>query len=292
MPVDKEHRAWLYGLAAMLAWSSMATAFKLTLQWLSPFAMVALAGFVSWASLALLAVFLNLWPKLWRLRPRVWGMAAVLGLANPVSYYPIVFSAYAALPAQLAQLVNFTWPIVLALLTALLARQRLRLPQLGALGLGYLGVAIAVLGNEGVVSGEVSLHGILLALCSTGIWALYWLYYARSGVHGTLLLLASFTTALPWLVLLWWLSGFALPPWQGLVGVAYIGLFEMGIIFVLWGRALQLTRYAGQLAQLVFLAPFLSLLWIQLVLAEDVVPVTAAGMILVFAGIMLHRRPS
>ncbi len=290
---ERERRAWQQGLTAVLLWSTVATAFKLTLAWLSPSEAVALAGLVSWIALMLLVVAQGLWPQFLYLRRRDWLQAAALGMLNPVAYYLMLLAAYDLLPAQVAQAVNYTWTIALVLLAIPLLGQRLTRSKATALALGYLGMLIITIGAHNFGSRPLSLTGLGLAFGSTLIWALYWLCTARIRIHQTVLLLAVFSTALPWLALTWILSsGLQLPPWPGLAGGVYIGLLEMGLTFVLWGGALRLTEHASRLAQLVFLSPFLSLVWIWLVLGEEIVPTTPIGMLFVVAGICWHERAS
>ena len=63
-------------------------------------------------------------------------------LLNPVLYYLVLFEAYDRLPAQIAQPLNYTWAITLALLAVPLLGQRLSGRDMLAVLLGYGGVVI------------------------------------------------------------------------------------------------------------------------------------------------------
>ncbi|HPY52190.1 MAG TPA: EamA family transporter, partial [Sedimentisphaerales bacterium] len=80
------------------------------------------------------------------------------------------------------------------------------------------------------------------------------------------------------------------PVWQGLIGGVYIGLFEMGITFLAWLKALKLARTTAHVVNLIYLVPFLSLLVIALVLDEQILPATLVGLVLIIAGIVLQKR--
>ena len=54
------------------------------------------------------------------------GLTLLAALLNPVAYYLILFEAYDRLPAQLAQPINITWTIVLALMAGLILKQPVR----------------------------------------------------------------------------------------------------------------------------------------------------------------------
>jgi drug/metabolite transporter (DMT)-like permease len=76
--------------------------------------------------------------------------------------------------------------------------------------------------------------------------------------------------------------------WQGVLGGAYVGAFEMGFTFVLWLSALKLTTSTARIANLIFLAPFLSLVFIHFVLGEHVVFATVIGLVLIVGGLLLQ----
>jgi len=66
----------------------------------------------------------------------------------------------------------------------------------------------------------------------------------------------------------------------------------MGLTFVLWLSALRLTRSTSRIANLIFLAPFLSLIFINFVLGERVRGATLIGLVLIVVGLLLQGRRS
>ncbi len=62
--------------------------------------------------------------------------------------------------------------------------------------------------------------------------------------------------------------------WQGIAGAIYVGLFEMGITFVLWLTALKKATHIARISNLIFISPFLSLLLISFILGEPIAPST------------------
>lgn len=76
---------------------------------------------------------------------------------------------------------------------------------------------------------------------------------------------------------------------MGLVGAFYVGLFEIRITFVLWLKALKLSKTTALVGNLVFLSPFISLIFIHFILHESIVPSTFVGLTLIVAGIILQK---
>jgi drug/metabolite transporter (DMT)-like permease len=130
--------------------------------------------------------------------------------------------------------------------------------------------------------------GVALALISTVLWALYWIGNTRSDLDPVAGLFLGFAFALPFITGTTALvSDFAVG-WRGLLGGAYVGAFEMGFTFVVWLTAMKLTRSTARIANLIFLAPFLSLVFIHFVLGEHVVPSTLVGLVLIVGGLLLQ----
>ena len=79
-------------------------------------------------------------------------------------------------------------------------------------------------------------------------------------------------------------------PWPGISAAVAVGLFEMGIPFVLWSRALKLSSSVARIGTLSFLVPFLSLFWVSLVLREPIAPSTLAGLACIVSGTFFQQR--
>ena len=253
----------------MLLWSTAATAFKLALRELDVFQLVAWS--VSASALALLAIVC--WQgrqrQLWRsLRERP-GYFLVLAAINPLLYYLVLLHAYALLPAQQAQTINYTWAITLALLAVPLLGQRLGRP----FSLQFS-----------------SLPGVGLALGSTLVWALYWILNTRNEGDPLVSLCLNFLLATPaaWLVC-GLFSTLSTGGTTGLLAALYVGLFEMGITFALWSSALRLTSSVARIGNLIFLSPLFSLVFIATVLEETIHPATLVGLALIIPGVLLQQ---
>ena len=279
---------WL-ALAAVALWSTVATAFKLGLELFSPLQLLTLSVVIA------TLLFLTICLATGRLEPRpllqlrksgAMGRAAGLGLLNPLLYYLVLFAAYDRLPAQIAQPVNYTWSITLALLAIPLLGQRLSRGQLLAMLLSYLGVLVIVMPG-GLGGAELSWTGLGLALFSTLIWASYWLLNARDDGDPISMMTVSFVTACPILLIASYLyDGWPELTSIGLFYASWTGLAEMGLAFLFWQLALRSTNRAALLGQLIFLAPFVSLLLIHHVLNEPVRASSAIGLGIIVAGLI------
>ncbi|ENO8811769.1 DMT family transporter [Photobacterium damselae] len=288
-----ERKALLYGLSAVLLWSTVATAFKITLNYFSPVQMLVVASAVSAIALTGISFYQGTLSQLKRtLLLRPWYYLA-LGLINPLAYYLVLFKAYELLPASQAQPLNYSWAITLTLMAALFLGQKIRRQDWIACLFGYLGViVIATKGDIAALQFD-SPTGVALALLSTLLWALYWIINTKNSADPVLGVLLGFLLSLPFsLGLSFAIDTWHSVPWQGWLAVSYVGLFEMGITFVLWLTALKLTTNTAKISNLIFISPFISLLLLATIIGETIAPSTIIGLGLIIVGLMIQQLKS
>jgi drug/metabolite transporter (DMT)-like permease len=277
--------AWL----TVCCWATVSTAFKFALAELHYAQLLLVCNAVAVLVLgSLLAVGGRLGAVL-RLSRRGHLRALGLGLMNPVGYYLLLFQAYDILPAQVAQPVNYTWAIALSALAVPLLGQRVGVAEVVAAVIAYAGVVVVSLGSAH--SGAVRWDGVVIALVSTLVWALYWIANSRATGDPLLRLFLGFCYALPASVLACGLlSDFDMPLGRGLLGAVWSGVFEMGLSFVFWQRALALSENAARVSNVAFATPFLALLPIAVVLGEPIAPSTLPGLCLILGGLAVQQR--
>lgn len=290
--MSNQRKAWLYALATVLLWSTVASAFKLSLQFFAPSQLLLVASATSVLLLGgILAVQGTLGQALTTLRRRPLFFIS-LGLLNPALYYLLLFEAYRLLPAQQAQAINYTWAIALSLLAVPFLKQRLNRFDGVAIVLAYLGALVIATRGDPLSLNFDSGYGVLLALASTLIWASYWILNTRNTTDPLLSLFLTFSCSLPFTLLACGLlADFELRAWQGWLGAIYVGLFEMGIAFLLWLLALRHARQAAHISNLIFLSPFMSLLLLRWLVQEPIAPATPLGLLLIVAALLVQQWP-
>lgn len=283
-------RAWTYAVAAVALWSTVASAFKITLRHADPWQLLFYAALTASLCLGLMCLPRARRAAFAALSARDVSRLGLLGILNPLAYYLVLFHAYSLLPAQVAQPLNYTWAITLMLLSAPLLGHRITRSDLAATAVCYAGVVLICSGGREFNRAELDPVGVALALGSTLLWSFYWIAKTRDTVEPVVGLFVSFVCGLPFTLAACVLfsSVWPVPP-AGIAGAAYVGLFEMGITYVLWLGALRRARSAAHVTTLIFLSPFLSLVLIHYVVGEAIAVTTIYGLVLVVAGLLLQH---
>jgi len=254
-------RATLVGSGAIGLWSTLALATTLTGA-VPPFLMVGLTFSVAallmaakWIAAGEPVLAKLVWPA------PVWA----LGVYGLFGYHALYFLALKSAPAVEANLVNYLWPLLIVLFSALLPGERLRWFHVAGAALGLAGAALLTLGGGKLALSWDFALGYGAALGCALVWSSYSVLSRRFGevpsdsVGGFCAATAilgfaahfAFETTL-------WPQG-----WQW-AAVLALGLGPVGLAFYLWDhgmkrgdiRALGALSYATPLLSTVLLILF------------------------------------
>lgn len=286
-----ENKAIIYAFLAVLSWSTVATAFKVALNYLSHFEMLFVASITSLLIFTLLITVQRKWRLVFSLTKSQLVYFAVIGILNPVSYYLVLFKAYDLLPAQVAQPINYAWPIVLLVMLALFAGQPIPKKKYIGMFLSLIGVAIISFGGGGIGNMPLSVLGLVLAALSAVLWATYWMVnnLKKEQVDSCVVLFVTFLFGSLYLLVGTYWVDINFDSLPGFLSGMYVGAFEMGIPFIFFGLAMRKTNNPALINQICYLSPFMSLFFISVILGEHIMVTTYAGLILIVLGIVYNQ---
>ena len=285
--------SYIYALLAVLFWSTVPTAFKISLGELSVLHMLAIAVFTSTIILFIILIAGRKGSLILKTSRKELMHSALLGLINPFIYYIILLKAYQLLPAQVAQPLNMIWPIILVFLSIPLLGQKIKSKSFIALFISFTGVFIISSQGNLFGHGHSDIRGVLLATGSAIFWAFFFILNVKDQRDESVKLFLNFLFGSVYLIIAmavtgnWLTGGYAV---SGVVAAVYTGIFEMGITFFFWLKALKLAASTDKVSNLVYLAPFLSLIFIHFILHEPVYYTTLVGLLFIITGIWIQNR--
>jgi drug/metabolite transporter (DMT)-like permease len=180
--------------------------------------------------------------------------------------------------------------MMLVLLSVIFLKQKLYIIDAIAILISFSGVII--ISSQGTLpfSGKMNEPvGVLLAVGSSIIWASYWIINIKDkrpeldkialnfffgAIFATIYLLIF--DELPLINKSW-------------IPALYIGLTEMALAFVFWLTALANTTNNARISNMVFISPFLALIFIHLILDEKIYLTTPIGLAFIVGGIIFQQ---
>jgi drug/metabolite transporter (DMT)-like permease len=286
-----QKKAYFFALLAVVFWSTMSSAFKITLRY------IAFDQLLLWSSLfgAITLLLINQFGKkainFQKLTGKELLASSIMGFFNPFLYYLVLFKAYELLEAQIAGTLNYIWPLVLVLMSIIFLKQKISIWSIIAILISFFGIVIISTHGNIVSFGNSSLMGIILAVGSAIFWAYYWILNMKDDREetGKIFLNLFFGFVYILLYLLLTSSSFSFPTGYALFGSIYIGIFEMSITFVIWLLALTNSENTAKVSNLIYLSPFIALFFIWFTVGEEIHFSTFVGLIFIVGGILLQQ---
>jgi drug/metabolite transporter (DMT)-like permease len=288
--MNSNKKAYLFAGLAVFFWSTVATAFKIALRDYDFIQLIFYASGVTVFLLFFVLLFQHKLKLVFNQTPRQWMNSIFIGAFNPLLYYLILFKAYSLLPAQVAQPLNMIWPITLALLSVPFLKQKIGWISIGALFISFIGVIF--ISSQGGIDGfrNTNITGVLLATGSSVLWSLYWIFNVRDKRDQIVKLFLNFLFGLIFLAIaVYFFSDFQIHYGTSSFAIIYVGVFEVGITYVFWLKAMNLTTNNAKIGNLVFFAPFLSLVFIHFILKETIFITTFIGLLFIIAGVLMQQ---
>jgi drug/metabolite transporter (DMT)-like permease len=292
--MGRAKQSYIYAGLAVFFWSTIPTVFKLGLAELDVLTILTIATLTSTAVLFCIILVSGKTELLRKIAVKEYLISALLGLINPFIYYIVLLKAYKLLPAQVAQPLNMIWPIILVFLSVPVLKQKIPVKSFIALIISFAGVYIISSQGHPFQPGKSDTTGVILATGSSVFWALYFIFNMKDARDEAVKLFTNFLFASVYLVIAISIFGDSntVINFKGAAASVYIGVFEMGITFYFWLKALQLSSTSDKVSNLVYLAPFLSLVFVHFIIKEPVYYTTPAGLLLIISGIFIQNMRS
>lgn len=288
--MSSSKKAFIYAGLAVFFWSTVATAFKIALRGYDFIQLIFYASGVTVLLLFMVLVFQKKTGLILKQTRRQWINSLLMGAFNPLFYYLVLFKAYSLLPAQVAQPVNMIWPITLALLSVPLLKQKISWLNFVALFISLTGVFFIASQGGGEGFKNTSTLGLTLAVGSSVFWSLYWILNVLDRRDEIIKLFLNFLFGFIYLIPVTAIfSSFEIHPGNSLTAVIYVGLFEVGVTYILWLKAMNYSTNNAKIGNLVYFAPFLSLVFIRFILKEQLFATTFIGLIFIVAGVLVQQ---
>jgi len=285
-----QKKAYLFAFSAIACWSTIGSAFKISLRYIDPLPFLLYSSMV--ASLLLFIIML-IQGKIRLLKVisiKEILVSAFLGFLNPFLYYLVLLKAYHLLPAQEAGTLNYIWPLFLVLLSIPMLKQKISFFSIIAILISFSGIIIISTHGEMLRLHFTSPSGVILAVGSAILWAFFWIFNVKDQREAVSKLFLNFFFGFLYTFIAVAISGkLSLPSWQGITGSIYIGFFEMGITFVLWLNALKFSTTTAKVSNLIYFSPFISLIIIHFTVGETILFSTVTGLCFIISGIILQQ---
>ena len=283
-------KSYLYAAISIFFWASTATLTKLLLAELNTIQIMCVSSFFAATVLFIINAYNKKLPLIKQYKSPDYIRLFLLGLLGIFSYCLFLYGALSYLPAQVAFIINYLWPVMIVIFAALLLKEKLTLNKIIAIALSFFGIIIVVTEGSFQVFRLSNPLGLLLAFLAAISYGLFSVIVKKHNYDASISMMFYYASAFTLSALLTFFH-YGLPPLKTFqfLGLVFNGVFNSALAFTCWALALQHGE-THKVANLVFVTPFLSLVYIYLFLNEEISLYSIVGLIIIVIGILLQNK--
>jgi len=208
-----------------------------------------------------------------------------LGLLGNYLYYIFLYGALSRTTASEGFVLAYTWPIMVLVLSFLLLKERITIQKIMGILISFVGIVIITTRGNIAELSLTNLQGDILALVGAFIFALFSVLGKKYNFDKTISVFVYFLSALiaiiPTVAVF---SEFVLPSPKVWPWVIYNGILVNGISYIFWFKALE-TGKTHLISNLLYLTPFISLIYISFFLEEKIPASAVLGFAVIVSGV-------
>lgn len=280
---------YIYALVTVFIWATMAGVTKLVFDDLPPLETQAVCSTMATLFLLFLSFAKGSSRHFFRYGLRDYLHMAALGFVGIFLYSALYLYGINNLTSQEACILNYLWPMMIILFSALLLHEPLTGRKLLGVGMAFAGIVVLSGGGHAQARGNIFL-GMLACVIAAACYGLFsvlnkknnyeqdvampvfWLVSAvGSGICSNLLESVKPIAGMQWLGLLW------------------LGAFGDGVGYWLWAKALNNAENTSSIAILAYFIPFLSVVFSGFLLGEKIGYHAMLALVLIVGGIAVQE---
>jgi drug/metabolite transporter (DMT)-like permease len=217
---------------------------------------------------------------------REYAIMFALGFLGNYFCYVLLYGALARTSAAEGFILAYTWPIMVLALSFIVLKEKITFRKLAGIAVSFFGIIITITKGSITSFGLTNMTGDLLAICYAFVFALFSVLGKKFRFDKTVGVFIYFLAALVFItptVLVF--SRVTFPGFNTWLWLIYNGVLVNGISYIFWFRALEGVE-THIVSNLLYLTPFISLLYIALFLGDEIPLSAVAGLAVIAAGVL------
>lgn len=258
--MDNNLKSIILALSAVIFWSTVATAFKIALKSVDYLNLLLYSSLFTLLFYSIIIFVTQRIKNVLQITSRDLLLSFLMGFLNPFLYYLILFISYSLLKAQEALSLNYTWAIILTLLISFVHKKKIKLLSYLALLISFFGVLVILSKGKILTLQPSNSFGAFLAISSAFVWGCFWVINTISKIDTISRMFYNFLFGTLFILLFYLLNGnLKLFEPTAILPILYVSLFEMGITFIIWNKALVITKKPALVNNLIYISPLISI---------------------------------
>lgn len=292
--MKKQYIPYIYAGVTIFMWSTLAVVSKLLLGKFDNFQVLWASAFFGSLILIILNTATGIIKQLKEFKIKDYLIVLLAGLPGTFLYYVFYYAGTDILPStSQAFIINYLWPIMSVVFACVINKEKMTLRKGIAIAVSFVGIAVVTAKDLFVPSTatlSVTLLGGLMCVLGAVSYGLFTALTNRFNYEKSLMMLVNFVATFIITTVINAVKGdLFIPTGFEILGFIWNGMFVMAIASTCWAIALHMGDTA-KISNLAYITPFVSLIWIWLVLKEELSIFSVLGLIVIVAGIFIQLK--
>jgi len=282
-------KEYLYAATSIVCWSTVPVISKLLLGTFTNIQLLWVSSFFAGSFLLIVNAITGNLKKLKTYTLKDVVTTVLIGFPGTFLYYIFYYAGTAVMPASQAFIVNYLWPIMSIIFACIILKEQMTAKKILAVVISFVGVGIVMFGDLAGIQ-DNTLTGVLfctLGAISYGVFTALnkkYRYDKRLSMMMNCYVTFTLTTITNFLR-----GDLFLPQGMEIVGMAWNGIFTMGLATTSWAMALEIGK-TERISNLAYITPFLSLIWTSIFLKEPFHARNLLGMAVIVLGVLIQFK--
>ena len=283
-------KEYIYALISVLLWSTTATVTKILLGNLDSMQILLISSLFAFVFLFIINCIKGNLNEIKKYRIKDFFKIAIIGILGIFLYNLFLYIGINNLPASRAFIINYLWPIMTVIFACLLLKEKFTMRKIVAIIISFIGVI--VVSSNGSIS-NIEKNGIIGTICCILAAVSYGLFSVLNKKETynkyISMMLFYFTSFIISLIYVLLSKRLFIPEINQFFGLIWLGFFTSATAFTSWALALEKGDTA-RISNIAYLTPFISLVWISVVLKEKISIYSVLGLIIIIFGILIQMK--
>ncbi|MCL2518194.1 MAG: DMT family transporter [Oscillospiraceae bacterium] len=283
------NKSYIFAGISIFFWASTATLTKIMLRDMDSIQILCISTFFASLILFLINLFSKKLPLIKQYKFADYIKFFLTGCLGIFLYNFLLYTALFYLPAQEGFIINYLWPIMVVIFATILLKEKLTIRKIIAILLSFLGIVIVVTKGNLFELNLSSPLGIAMAVSAAVSYGLFSVIIKKFSYDRTISMMFYYISAfIVSFIAMITVSGMPNLNLPQILGLGWNGIFSQAIAYMTWSLALQYGD-THKIANLAFITPFLSLVYIYIFLGEEISIFSLLGLVIIVSGILIQN---
>ena len=283
-------KEYIYAIISVLLWSTTATVTKLLLGNLDSMQILLFASLFATIFLFIINCIRGNIKEIKKYKLKDFLKISIIGILGTFLYNLFLYLGINTMQASQAFIINYLWPIMTVIFACIILKEKITIRKIIAIIVSFIGVIIVSSNGNLLNIEKSSIIGTIYCIIAAISYGLFSVLNKKQNYNKfTSMMLFYLTSFCISLIYCLCAKKIFIPEINQLLGLFWIGVFTSAIAFTSWALALEKGDTA-RISNIAYLTPFISLLWISVILKEKLSIYSVLGLVIIIFGIFIQMK--